>query len=125
MHLPVLLLDPDESSARSLAAQLQQVGFDVETVVTAAEALELLETRVFSSMVIAADLADASCRQCIGDLRRASPRAWLIVLTDERGANKDDTVRGYGADAILMSPCSVDDLTRRLVAFRLRSRPTF
>jgi hypothetical protein len=31
----------------------------------------------------------------------------------------------HGGDACLAAPASIDELTRRLAAFQLRSRPTF
>ncbi len=125
MHLPTLLIDPDEHTAKTLVAQLINTGFPANFALNATVAFSLLDSQPFMAVIVVADLAAATCRSCIAELRQSFPQVWLIVLTRNPVPDALETVRRLGGDALLSIPFALADLRYRLAAFSLRSRPTF
>jgi DNA-binding response OmpR family regulator len=124
MRLPVLLLDSDTGAAVQLAAQLRHAGFAIEIVSTAAEALDVLEYRVCSVVVVVADLvSDEECRQCLTDLRHAAPKVWMLVVTDDPPQRAVEIVRQCGADELMVTPFSVAALVQYLASHIRLPRP--
>lgn len=125
MHLPTLLVDPDELAAGLLAAALSDAGFPTLFAANASAAFSLLDAQAFMAAIVAADLAAASCRDFIAALRRSFPQVWLIVLDRHPVPDALETVRRLGGDAWLSMPVALGDLAHRLAAFSMRSRPLF
>jgi DNA-binding response OmpR family regulator len=123
MRLPVLLLDAD-SSAAQLAAQLRHAGFAIEVVSTPSEALDALEFRVCSIVVVVDDFVDdEEFQQCLTELRHAAPKAWMLVVTDEPPQRAMQIVRQCGADELIVTPFSVAVLIQYLAAHIRLPRP--
>jgi len=119
-----MLLDSDSSAAMQLAAQLRHAGFAIDIVSTAAEALDVLEYRVCSVVVVVADLVDGDeCQQCLTDLRHATPKAWMLVITDDPPRRAFEIVRQCGADELIVTPYSVAMLIQYLAAYIRLPRP--
>jgi DNA-binding response OmpR family regulator len=108
MRLPVLLLDSDTDAAMQFAAQLHRAGFAIEIVSSTSEALDLLEYRVCSMVIVVADLLDdEEFQQDLTDLRHAAPKAWICVITDNSPQRARETVRQCGADELFVRPFAV------------------
>ena len=124
MRLPVLLLDADSSAAAQLAAQLRHAGFAIEVVSTPSEALDTLEYRVCSIVVVVADFVDdEEFQQCLTDLRHTAPKAWMVVVTDDPPQRAMQIVRQCGADELIVTPFSVAMLIQYLAAHIRLPRP--
>jgi DNA-binding response OmpR family regulator len=106
---PVLLLDPEMDRATSLATQLESIGFPTRTESTGAAALAAIKGGYFATY----------------DLRRASARIWVIVVTPRCDTKTCKLIYRHGGDACMTAPASIDDLTGRLAAFQLRGRPLY
>jgi DNA-binding response OmpR family regulator len=124
MRLPVMLLDSDTSAATQLAAQLRHAGFAIEIVSTPAEALDALEYRICSIVVVVADFVDDEpFQQCLTDLRHAAPKAWMLVVTDDLPQRAMQNLRQCGADELIVTPFSVAMLIQYLAAHIRLPRP--
>ncbi|MBI2803215.1 MAG: hypothetical protein HYX63_23595 [Gammaproteobacteria bacterium] len=56
MHLPTLLLDPNEGAAKSLVAKLKYAGFPVEVAQNSTAAIALLHSQKFMAIVVVGTL---------------------------------------------------------------------
>jgi DNA-binding response OmpR family regulator len=79
--------------------------------------------RHFGTLVVIANLNLANDRECLTSLRRVAPRAWIIVISAQPHPDAEEVILKVGADSLLLTPFSVEDLTVRLSAFSRRSRP--
>jgi DNA-binding response OmpR family regulator len=122
---PVLLLDPEMDRATSLVTQLESIGFPTRTESSGAAALAAIKGGYFATLIVAADLDDTACLDWLDDLRRASARFWMIVVTPRRDTTTCKLIYRHGGDACMTAPVSIDDLTGRLEAFQLRARPLY
>jgi DNA-binding response OmpR family regulator len=77
----------------------------------------------FATLIVIADLNDSICIHWLDDLRRAALRSWMIVVGSRCDANTCELIYRHGGDACITAPVSINDLTSRLSAFQLRSRP--
>jgi len=122
---PVLLLDPEMDRATSLATQLELIGFPTRTESTGAAALAAIKSDYYASLIVTADLDDKKCLDWLDDLRGASGRIWMIVVTPQCDRKTCKLIYRHGGDACTTAPASIDDLTGRLAAFQLRARPLY
>jgi len=119
-----LLVDAHLAHGEQLADQLSRAGFKTDFAVSWGAARAALGANYYHSCVVYADLGRGADLQQLGDLRRSALRVWIIVLTDLETQDTLDLAHRQGVDAVLSVPFSVQDLTSRLAAFALRSRPT-
>jgi CheY-like chemotaxis protein len=110
---PVLLLVDDNLNG-SLARKsvLEELGYEVHTVMSAEDALQYFETRPANLMVTDFKLPKMDGRQLIVEIRRTQPDLRIILLTgfaDSLGLHESNT----GADAVLMkNAVEVKELVR-------------
>jgi DNA-binding response OmpR family regulator len=78
----------------------------------------------YNTVVVVADLNQASGLECLGALRSEIPRTWIIVISLRFYPDAQAAVFGSGADSLLIAPFSLTELRRRLLAFARRSRPS-
>ncbi len=95
---PVLLLDPEMDRATRLATQLELIGIPTRTESGGAAALAAIKDDYYATLIVTADLDDKACLDC-------------------------KLIYRHGGDACMTAPASIDDLTGRLAAFQLSSRP--
>jgi DNA-binding response OmpR family regulator len=119
-----MLLDSDSSAAKQLAAQLRHAGFAIDIVSSTSEALDVLEYRVCSIVVVVTDFVDdEAVQQSLTDLRHAAPKAWMLVVTDDPPQRASQIVRQCGADELIVTPFSVAMLIQYLAAHIRLPRP--
>jgi len=124
MRLPVMILDSDSGAAAELAAQLHHAGFAIEVTSTTAEALDVLEYRVCSAVVMVADrVDDEGFQESLTDLRQAAPKAWILVVTDDPPQRAIQIVRRCGADELMATPFSMATLIQYLAVHMRLPRP--
>lgn len=124
-YAPVLLVDPQLSSAVELATQLQSTGFPTRIEANAAAAQAAVQEAYFATLIVMADPDDAACLDRLDELRRKAPRSWMIVVSQRCDTNTCALIHRHGGDACMVSPVSIEDLTKRLIAFQRRARPEF
>jgi DNA-binding response OmpR family regulator len=120
-----LVVDPGTAQGGQLADQLNRAGFGAEFAVSWHMARATLRANRYHSCIVVADLDQVEDLKQISELRRLAMRVWMIVLCDLRAEGSLLLARQQGVDAVLCAPFSMLDLTSRLAAFALRSRPTF
>jgi DNA-binding response OmpR family regulator len=124
MRLPVMILDSDSDAAAQLAAQIHHAGFAIERVSTPADALDILEFRVCSAVVVVADHVDDEVfQESLIDLRHAAPKAWMLVVTDNSPQRALQIVRQCGADELIVTPFTVATLIQYLAVHIRLPRP--
>jgi DNA-binding response OmpR family regulator len=124
-NAPILLLDPEMDSAAELVRHMELNGFPTRIEQTGAGAQAALKDTYFAALIVIADLNDSACFHWLDDLRRAALRTWMIVVSARCDAKTCKLIYRYGGDACITAPVSIDDLTGRLNAFQLRSRPGY
>lgn len=117
----VLLLDDDTILSGTLAEQLRQEGYLVETAATCSEATERAKTGNFDVFVLDVSLPDGDGRAVCRHLRETGVCSPIILLT---AADSDsDQVEGLnsGADDYIVKPFRFNLLMARINA-HLRNR---
>lgn len=122
-HLPILVIDSDQSAGHRLAAYLKHHDFHADVATCCWSARAALRNNTYGTLVAVADLNQRSDLECVAELRTAAPRAWIIVVSLRRYPDAHQVVLGCGADSLLIAPYSFTELLGRLTAFACRSRP--
>lgn len=123
-YLPTLVVDANIKHAQRLADRLSQEGFPADFAIDCAAAEAATRTRRYGSIVLVSTLDEHGTLDCVGSLRQRSPGTWIIVINDIAAPDAQQRVLRHGADALLNSPYSIEDLLARLLAFSIRSRPS-
>jgi two-component system response regulator QseB len=116
----LLVLEDDEVLLDGLTVGLQLLGFTVDTVTCAADALAALETDRFDAAVIDVMLPDGSGIDVLGAIRRNGDRTPVVILTAKDQVA--DRIGGLdaGADDYVGKPFDLDELGARLRAVMRR-----
>jgi hypothetical protein len=120
-----LVIDASTRKGGQLADQLNHAGFSAEFAVSWDGARAALRASLYHSCVVVADLDQVEDLKRLRELRREAMGLWIIVLCDLRAEKSLLVARRQGVDAVLSARFSMLDLTSRLAAFALRSRPIF
>lgn len=117
----ILVVEDDEKIASFLQQGLQEVGYSVDTVQTAEEALRLFETKPYDAAVVDLMLPGMDGLQMVETLRNRGNRTPILILSARRSV--DDRVLGLqkGGDDYLVKPFSFAELLARLQALIRRS----
>jgi DNA-binding response OmpR family regulator len=122
-YLPTLIVDANGEAANQLTDQLRHGGFPTKFATSYYAALDAVRAAHYGVLVVVADLTQAADLQCLTDLRKWTPRAWIIVISPKPHPNARHVVFECGADSVLIVPFSLGELISRLSAFSLRARP--
>lgn len=117
----ILVVEDDEKIASFLQQGLQEVGYSVDTVQTAEEALRLFEAKPYDAAVVDLMLPGMDGLQMVETLRNRGNRTPILILSARRSV--DDRVLGLqkGGDDYLVKPFSFAELLARLQALIRRS----
>jgi DNA-binding response OmpR family regulator len=80
-------------------------------------------TKHYEAMVMVFDLNQADDVRCLRHLRKCAPSSWIIVISSRPCTDPHQLIFRCGADSLLIAPFSIRELTSRLSALLLRSRP--
>jgi DNA-binding response OmpR family regulator len=122
-YLPTLVVSADSAVATLLAEQLRHAGFPADTATSCWAAHATMLARFYGSLVCFVNPIIASDLECVSTLRLQSRRSWLILISSSAATDARGLTARCGADALLTTPFSIDDLVSRLAAFARRSRP--
>ena len=120
---PTLVFDPDPESARTIAQQLAGQGISVRVAESTENALNAARQTYFRVLFVAADLNNEACLCFLDQMRRVTPRSWLIVSNAHADRALESIVYRHGGDALVKSPVDIHDLVERISCFQARSRP--
>jgi DNA-binding response OmpR family regulator len=119
----ILVVEDDPRTAASLALYLRHGGYEVETAVTGAAALDLAARRPPDLVVLDLMLPEVPGLDVCRALRARGDTP-IIMLTAR--ATEDDKLRGLdaGADDYVTKPFSPRELVARVAAVLRRARPS-
>ncbi|MCS6879127.1 MAG: response regulator transcription factor [Geminicoccaceae bacterium] len=113
----ILVVDGDAEFRRELADQLSlHEGFRVEEAESLREARELLRTRTFDALVLAARLPDGEGRALCRSLRAEGLRAPIFLVLDGADEPAGDRAEGAEVDGFVARPVRLAELMARLRA---------
>jgi len=124
-HSRTLVVDASAAQGGQLSDQLSHAGFKAEFAVSWHGARASLRANHYHSCIVVADLNQAEDLKQLSEPRGVAMSVWLLVLCDLQAEGTLLLARRQGVDAVLSAPFSMHDLTSRLAAFSLRSRPIF
>jgi two-component system OmpR family response regulator len=113
----------NSTAASQLAEQVRHCGFQADVATSPHAACAAARAKHYGAFVIVVDLSLVTDLECLRDLRTLSPATWIIVISSRPHREAQQVVFHCGADALLVAPFSVEELTFRLSAFSHRSRP--
>ena len=118
----VLLVEDEADIASWLVRAFKQSGFVPDHAPDAATAESLLASNDYDAVVLDLQLPDKHGLVILADMRKASNRTPVLVLTAQ-GALQD-RVKGLnaGADDFLTKPFAIEELEARIAALVRRSR---
>jgi DNA-binding response OmpR family regulator len=122
-YSPTLVVDFNDDAAKQLAEQLSHFGFQADAAGSSQTAHASARAKHYDCVVMVADLTQAVDLECLIGLRKRARKAWIIVVSSIPCAQAEQVMRRCGADSLLTAPFTVEELTYRLSAFSLRSRP--
>jgi two-component system OmpR family response regulator len=118
-----LVVDSDGAAGSQLAEQLSHSGFHADVASSGQAALAAARAKRYNTIVMVANLNLATEMENLKGLRKCAPSTWIIVVSSRPHSNPHQVILRCGADSVLVAPFSVEELTYRLSAFSLRSRP--
>jgi two-component system, sensor histidine kinase and response regulator len=116
-RLRVLVVDDDALNREVALAQLADLGHQAEAAGDGAEALRMLEQRLFDAVLMDCEMplldgyeATAEVRQREGGARRT----WIIALTANPAAASREACLAAGMDDFLLKPAAMEELQAAL-----------
>jgi DNA-binding response OmpR family regulator len=120
----ILVIEDEPDIARGLRDALEFEGFDVGTVGTGREGIELVRTQSPDLVILDLMLPDLNGFQVCEQIRQSYPTLPIIMLTAR--SQEADKIRGLevGADDYVTKPFSVGELVARIGAIFRRLQRT-
>jgi len=116
----ILVVD-DESAIRKVVRDtLQRAGHDVETAINGAEALELLEERIFDLVLTDISMPTLDGFELVRRIRRSS-EVPILALTIHQEETQKVQLLNAGADDYMTKPFGVNELVARVRALLRRA----
>jgi len=110
MKQNILIVDDDPMVQGAIATFLKEVGFDVHSASTLAEARESVASRSYETAIIDQRLPDGSGIDLIRELRAISPDMAIVVITGAADVPLAVKAMQEGADNFLPKPLDFDNL---------------
>ena len=112
----LLLLEPDQEQRIMFSKSLEQRGFKVDAVGSAAEAISFCRKKVFMSMIVETDLPDFDAYELIQNIRSipSSSRMPIVVMSGKAFLFDVEHYLKLGVDRCLSKPFSLAELAATL-----------
>ena len=112
----LLLVDDDREFATGLASRLERKGFEVSYCFSGAEALEMLDGKVFDVAVLDVRMPEMDGLTLLAEIKKARPEMEVLLLTGYASVKTGVEGMTKGAYDFLVKPTSMDVLTARINA---------
>lgn len=106
----ILVVDDEQMNRWSLAQALRGWGFEVAEAGTVAEAISAYDNEQPSAVLLDINLPDGSGLDVLGDIKRKSPNAVVIMVTGRVLADEAITALRGGAYDFIGKPVDLDEL---------------
>ena len=118
----VLLIEDDESAARSIDLMLKSNGFDVYATELGKEGADLGKLCEYDIIVLDLNLPDISGFEVLRDLRASKVKTPILILSGFVSIEEKVKGLGFGADDYMTKPFHRDELVARIHAIVRRSK---
>jgi two-component system cell cycle response regulator CtrA len=118
----VLLIEDDNSVARSIDLMLKAAGFTTYTTDLGEEGVDLGKVYEFDIIILDLSLPDISGYEVLKQLRMARINTPVLILSGNPDIEAKVKTLGYGADDYLTKPFNKDELIARITAIVRRSK---
>lgn len=106
----ILIVDDDPSIRKTLAAILEEKGYDVEAVETGEEALEKSRTRFYNLALLDIRLPDMDGVKLLTEMKETKPKMVKIMLTGYPSLQNAVEALNKGANAYIIKPVDIDKM---------------
>ena len=114
MSIHFLLVDDERLFVETLAARLDQRGFDVDCAFSGTEALALLEKKTpIDVVVLDVKMPRIDGFEVVGTIKKRYPLVEVIMMTGEARVPSAIAAMKLGAADFLTKPCDLDYLLTR------------
>lgn len=114
--MKILIVEDDKNSADFLQKTLHFQKYDVVSAYSYAQAKEILETNIFSLILLDWNLGDGSGYELLQEIRELDLQTSVIMITSESDIEEKASALDAGADDYLCKPFSVVELLARMRA---------
>jgi DNA-binding NtrC family response regulator len=111
-----LVLEKDFATSKKTCQLVELLGYKSAAVWTADQALNVTRAIKFHLIVTCTTRKENDQRSLIGELKRITPQAALVLITENGEQNSSSAHTYLGISAVIGRPPSVDAL-RRIVEF--------
>jgi two-component system cell cycle response regulator CtrA len=118
----VLLIEDDESVARSIELMLKGAGFNVYTTDMGEDGVDLGKVYEYDLIILDLALPDISGYDVLKQLRVSRVNTPVLILSGTADIEAKVKTLGYGADDYITKPFNKDELIARITAIVRRSK---
>ncbi len=121
---PILIVEDDQDLSELIKIQLSDLNFSIEQSFNGSEALEKIQTKDYSLIILDVMLPGTNGFDICKSVREDDSKTPILMLTAK--AEEIDKIMGleFGADDYLTKPFSIRELTARVKALLRRSSVT-
>jgi DNA-binding NtrC family response regulator len=110
----VLVIDDEQSFAEIISERLELRNFEVMSVFSGEEAIQLLEERDFDVILLDVLMPGKSGIDTLKDIMKIDPLSHIIMLTGHARVDTAMEGMGLGAYDYLIKPAEVNDLVEKI-----------
>ena len=118
----ILIVDDDESTRKTLAFIFNKKGYNVETVGTGHEALEMAQQKSFNLALLDIKLPDIEGIELLVPLKKMHPDMETIMMTAYSSLETVIRALNEGASAYIIKPLNLDDVLNKINSIFERQR---
>ena len=112
---PILIVDDEAIVRDSIGDWLRTVGYQVESAETGEEALEMVETKEYSILILDVRLPGKSGIQVLREVKASKPHIKSIIITAFPSEGLADEAMRLGAVDYLIKPVLCENLERLIL----------
>ena len=110
----ILIVDDDKSIRTTIAAILEQEGYDVVTAENGAEAIEKSNNKFFDLALVDMRLPDMMGSELLGAMKETVPKMAKIIVTGHPSMQNAIAAVNEGADGYVLKPVDAEVLLKEI-----------
>jgi len=111
-HARIIIVDDDEGIRETLAAILQEEGYNVDTAECGKEAIEKTNAKFYNLALIDIRLPDIEGIDLLKEIKTTTPRVRKIIITGYPTLQNAIEAVNSGADAYVLKPFDMEKVLR-------------